>query len=313
MSSSTKNQTQRPTKMTPTQGFVFGGISCMTAALVTNPVDVIKTRLQLQGQLAAAHDAPKYNGFLRGMLTIVTEEGPRGLYKGISASLLREGTYSTLRMGLYQPIKDALKTPGETHELLWKKVVAAASSGAIGSAITNPVDLIKIRMQARGDQQVPYKNIIDAFRTIARNEGLGGLYKGVGPNVQRAAVLTASQLPSYDHSKKVLIGSGLVQEGIVAHVICSMFAGLVAATFTSPFDLVKSRYMNQRKASGPSGTPGAILYKSPLDCFVKTVQNEGVRGLFKGWLPNWMRIGPHTIVTFMVMEQLRRLVGVEPI
>jgi hypothetical protein len=87
-----------------------------------------------------------------------------------------------------------------------------------------------------------------------------------------------------------------------------MFAGLVCATTTSPIDLVKSRYMNQ-----PFDKGKGLRYSSTLDCFRKTVQAEGFLALFKGWLPQWLRIGPHTIITFVVLEQLRRLAGLRPV
>mmetsp|Transcript_16291 Transcript_16291/g.25452 ORF Transcript_16291/g.25452 Transcript_16291/m.25452 type:complete len:123 (-) Transcript_16291:107-475(-) len=91
--------------------FLFGGISCMTAACVTNPIDVIKTRLQIQGELSQqkmfATDR-KYKGSLRGTIHIINTEGMVGLYKGIQASLLREAVYSTLRIGGYDIMKTIL-------------------------------------------------------------------------------------------------------------------------------------------------------------------------------------------------------------
>ena len=86
-------------------------------------------------------------------------------------------------------------------------------------------------------------------------------------------------------------------------------AGFVCATTTSPVDLVKARYMNQKFDVFGKGA----LYNSMWDCLSKTIANEGFRGLYKGWLPNWLRIGPHTIITFVVLEQLRRIAGIAPV
>jgi solute carrier family 25 protein 14/30 len=87
-------------------------------------------------------------------------------------------------------------------------------------------------------------------------------------------------------------------------------SGLVCATATSPVDVIKSRYMQQQF----SPTTGrGLVYSTPLNCFTQTISREGYQSLFKGWLPNWLRIGPHTIVTFVVYEQLRRLAGYSPI
>eukprot|EP01103_Thecamoeba_quadrilineata_P003055 TRINITY_DN12887_c0_g1_i1.p1 TRINITY_DN12887_c0_g1~~TRINITY_DN12887_c0_g1_i1.p1 ORF type:complete len:318 (+),score=60.48 TRINITY_DN12887_c0_g1_i1:31-984(+) len=300
--------------------FVGGGLSCMTAACFTNPVDVIKTRLQIQGELSTSGVDKDYKGFTRGLLRIVRDESLLGLYKGLVPSLLREGTYSTLRMGGYEIVRDFLArhssrgagtNTGTTP--LWQKILAGMISGALGAAIANPTDLVKVRLQAEGrlspGQTKRYKGTVDAFKKITQQEGLKGLYKGVGPTTQRAALLTASQLSSYDHFKHLLIRHTGLHEGIVAHFFSSIAAGFVAALVTSPVDTVKTRIMNQPIDKNGKG----ILYSSTSDCFKKTITAEGLLGLYKGFVPNWMRIGPHTIVTFIVFEQFRKAVGLSPV
>jgi len=83
-----------------------------------------------------------------------------------------------------------------------------------------------------------------------------------------------------------------------------MIAGFIAAVVTSPVDVIKTRIMNQR---------GQQRYTSTLDCAIKTLRTEGPLGLYKGFVPNWLRIGPHTVVTFIMFEQLRRLAGIRPV
>ncbi|KAL6080591.1 Mitochondrial carrier [Balamuthia mandrillaris] len=292
--------------------FVLGGSSCSAAACVTNPVDVVKTRLQLQGELVRKQQLNaehiKYKGFLRGGLQVWKEEGLRGLYKGLTASVLREASYSTIRrMGGYDVMKELLGAHDPKTVPLWKKIAAGGTSGAVGAAIANPTDLVKVRFQAEGANTKPrYRNVFQAFVHIWRHEqGLKGLYKGVGPTTKRAALLTAAQLASYDHSKHFFLNMGLMEDGPMAHFSASMVAGLMAAIVTSPVDVVKTRIMNQ--------SAGSNLYSSSWDCVMKTIKAEGLMGLYKGFIPNWMRIGPHTIVTFLVYEQLRRLCGLRPV
>ncbi|EGG17660.1 mitochondrial substrate carrier family protein [Cavenderia fasciculata] len=300
--------------------FLYGGLSCMAAACVTNPIDVIKTRLQLQGELIAkgniasaaaggeATAAMHYKGFTRGTIQIIKDEGIIALYKGLSPSLLREASYSTIRMGGYDLIKNNFVDQQTGNITLLSKIISGAISGSVGACIANPSDLIKVRMQAKSGQH-RYTSISTAFISIVREEGWRGLYKGTVPTTQRAALLTASQLSSYDHIKHTLIDAGYAKEGFLAHTISSIGAGLVAATFTSPVDLVKTRIMNQPVDSRGVGT----LYTSTLDCFTKTFKAEGPLGLYKGFIPNWLRIGPHSLVTFIVYEQLRKIGGINPI
>ena len=223
---------------------------------------------------------------------------------------MREGSYSTIRLGAYEPLKTKLGATDPAHTPLWKKITAGAISGTIGSAIATPTDLVKVRFQATGPGQSPrYRHVFHAFYAIAREEGIPALWTGVGPTVLRAAILTATQIPSYDHTKHTLLNVGLLQEGIALHIVSSLVAGFMTALTTSPVDVVKTRVMNQHKDA--AGNPA--LYRNALDCIVKIVSHEGLLGLYKGFIPNWMRIGPHTVVTFFVFEQLRKVVGMQPV
>jgi hypothetical protein len=112
--------------------------------------------------------------------------------------------------------------PGPGTTPLWKKIVAGATAGALGSGIANPTDLVKVRMQAQGAGATTahhYSSVWRAFGEIYRAEGVRGLYKGVGPTTQRATLLTASQLASYDHIKHSLLSWSWLpfHEGIVTH------------------------------------------------------------------------------------------------
>eukprot|EP01127_Copromyxa_protea_P004380 TRINITY_DN14243_c0_g1_i1.p1 TRINITY_DN14243_c0_g1~~TRINITY_DN14243_c0_g1_i1.p1 ORF type:complete len:296 (-),score=55.93 TRINITY_DN14243_c0_g1_i1:17-904(-) len=286
--------------------FIFGGFSCQVAAFFTNPIDTTKIRLQLQGELSSTSGAPKYKGFFHGAWVIAREEGIgfRGLQRGLGASLLREGTYSSLRMGGYDVMKNLLQTQDPTNTPFWKKLVAGGSAGMFGAAIANPTDLVKVRMQAENSERV-YRNCFHGFYDIYKTEGIRGLYKGVGPTTQRAILLTAAQLATYDEIKNGIKKVGLINEGIALHFLCATFSGLASALVTSPVDLIKTRIMNQEA--------GNLKYRNSFDCLVKTMRAEGPLGLYKGFFPNWIRIGPHTVITFMVNEQLRKMAGLRAV
>eukprot|EP00929_Paragymnodinium_shiwhaense_P005574 TRINITY_DN10773_c0_g2_i2.p1 TRINITY_DN10773_c0_g2~~TRINITY_DN10773_c0_g2_i2.p1 ORF type:complete len:1052 (-),score=153.95 TRINITY_DN10773_c0_g2_i2:687-3842(-) len=287
------------------EGVALAGISNATAAAVTNPVDVVKVRMQMAGVGSAeAHLGPA-----AAAQKIMQAEGVTGFYNGLTASLIRELSYSGIRMGLYEPTKELLGATDPAHTPLHLKVAAGALTGTIGSMLANPFDLIKVRMQKPrpAGGAAPYSSIRHALVEIAREgNGITGLWRGSAPTVQRAALLTASQVPSYDHTKHTLLNTGVLREGYVCHFFSSMVAGVVAAAVTSPIDLVKSRVMIQpidpRTGKGTS-------YSGVVDCLCKIAKSEGAMSLFKGFHGQWLRIGPHTTVSLMVFEQLRRLVG----
>ncbi|KAI9992456.1 hypothetical protein PInf_017867 [Phytophthora infestans] len=291
---------------------LLGGIANTISAAATNPIDVIKVRLQLQAlessavmssaAVAAGTVAPtRYLGFGHGLQTIVQEEGWYGLAKGWKASLIREFTYSGIRFGMYDQVKEFYEdqifhtSPAEQRRTpLYIKLLSGATSGGIGSALVNPMDLVKVRMQADRTGTRYHNSFIFACRKIFQDEGLiQGFYRGVAPTTFRAMVLTAAQLPSYDHMKETLLHHTPLEEGVAVHMICSMFAGLTAATASSPLDVMKTQIMNETNLGGRN-----VLGRA----FMGVFRTEGIPGFFKGWLANWFRLGPHTIISLMAYE-----------
>ncbi|TYZ66826.1 hypothetical protein PybrP1_006771 [[Pythium] brassicae (nom. inval.)] len=319
---------------------VLGGIANTIACAVTHPIDTIKVRLQLQSLVASPMAVPtfatsssiagsaavlptRYLGFRHGLLTILREEGfVNGWYKGVQASLIREASYSSLRFGLYDVVKEIYEDkvfPNSGPSIggttpLYIKLLAGATSGAVGSALASPMDLVKVRMQSDRTGERYGNRFLFACKDIYQHDGLiKGFYRGVGPTTFRAMALTAAQLPSYDHMKVVLLQSPSFEEGFTVHMIASMFAGLMAATASSPLDVIKTKIMNECSKTAVSPDDFRASKQLMRKAFVDVMRQDGLRGFFKGWLPNWMRLGPHTIITLMVYEELRAMMGLKPV
>merc|ERR1719191_2306596 len=95
----------------------------------------------------ASGETPRHRGVFNAATSLFRDEGLAGLYRGIGASLCRELSYSGIRMGLYEPAKEMLGATDPAHTALHLKVAAGATTGAAGSILANPFDLIKVRMQ----------------------------------------------------------------------------------------------------------------------------------------------------------------------
>jgi hypothetical protein len=161
-------------------------------------------------------------------------------------------------------------------------------------------------MTLKPGQAPRYRGLFHAFSDIIRTEGVLGLWKGAGPTCSRAAVLAASELATYDEIKHQLTTPDNwfpdLPEGPILHVSTGVCAGFVSAVCSSPFDVVKSRVMNQAVGADGKG----LKYSGMLDCFRKSIAAEGPFCLWKGFWPNFGRIGPRVTVIFVVMEQLRK-------
>ncbi|PRP80789.1 solute carrier family 25, member 27-like [Planoprotostelium fungivorum] len=293
---------------------IAGGLSNMALSLLLNPMDVIKVRLQTQSQLQSAgtslYSNMKYTGFYQAGSLIYREEGyVRGLMRGVAPSMMRDASYSSLRMGLYDLFKAQLAHEGAGKEdiYLWQKIVAGMCSGALGAVIATPTDLVKIRYQMAPGPNSPTRGVIGTFVDIGRTGGIQSLWKGGGPTVVRASVLTASQMSSYDQTKRFLIHSGHFIDGTSTHVIASIVSGLITTTCVNPADVIKTRIMSDAQKGGTKKQ----MYRGSVDCLVKTIRNEGWLSLMKGWTPNYMRLGPLFLVSLPLSEFIRTSLGAD--
>ncbi|KAJ3027945.1 UNVERIFIED_CONTAM: hypothetical protein HDU68_002801 [Siphonaria sp. JEL0065] len=311
-------------------GLLCGGLANLVPSVLTNPFDSIKIRLQCQPVPTSGYDR-YYKSFSHAARTIFREEGWRGLIiPGMVATCLRELSYSSLRFGLYQPVKFTLhrlfldenggqntNTVAKGSEPFAIKVIAAVSIGCIGSAVANPTDLVKIRLQREfghvnkegiltsGLQKgspPSYNNTFHAFYKIVQTETFWGLYKGVQATALRASLVTGAQLSTYDETKYLLKKYGIMEEGIPLHIVGSITAGLAATTAGAPADIIKTRLLSQ-KQDVVGGYTGIV------DCFAKIVKAEGPMALFRGWVPSYCRIAPHFIISLPLYEQLRKGFG----
>ncbi|KAJ8747691.1 hypothetical protein K2173_013142 [Erythroxylum novogranatense] len=282
--------------------FLCSAFAACFAEFCTIPLDTAKVRLQLQSKIANGDgwSPPKYRGLLGTVATIAREEGLSALWKGITAGLHRQFLYGGLRIGLYGPVKTLLVGSDFVGDIpLYQKILAALLTGALAIVVANPTDLVKVRLQAEGKLSagVPrrYTGALDAYITITRQEGLGALWTGLGPNIARNAIINAAELASYDQVKQTILQIPGFMDNIFTHLLAGLGAGFFAVCIGSPIDVVKSRMM------------GDSSYKNTMDCFIKTLKNEGFFAFYKGFLPNFTRMGSWNVIMFLTLEQVKKI------
>ncbi|ALC45059.1 Bmcp [Drosophila busckii] len=295
--------------------FVYGGMASITAEFGTFPIDTTKTRLQIQGQkIDQTFSKLRYTGMTDAFVKISKEEGLRALYSGIWPAVLRQATYGTIKFGTYYTLKKlanerGLLTDSDGSERVWSNILCAAGAGAISSAIANPTDVLKVRMQVHG-KGTDQMGLMGCFKEIYKFEGMRGLWRGVGPTAQRAVVIASVELPVYDFCKLQLMSA--FGDHVANHFISSFIASLGSAVASTPIDVIRTRLMNQRHVTVLNGgitaaaAPTPKLYSGSIDCAVQTIRNEGVLALYKGFIPTWVRMGPWNIIFFITYEQLKK-------
>eukprot|EP00276_Gloeochaete_wittrockiana_P002777 CAMPEP_0184673118 /NCGR_PEP_ID=MMETSP0308-20130426/86504_1 /TAXON_ID=38269 /ORGANISM="Gloeochaete witrockiana, Strain SAG 46.84" /LENGTH=550 /DNA_ID=CAMNT_0027120573 /DNA_START=366 /DNA_END=2019 /DNA_ORIENTATION=+ len=290
------------------QGFMFGSIAPVMAAVFTNPFDVAKVRIQLQGELLKKGAPKVYSGSWDCIVKTFQHEGIRGLEKGLSTAVLREGSKNLFRLGMYDPIIERIHSSEEGPAPFWKRMIAGAISGSAGAISCNPFEIIKTRMQSKASARIAtghqhgYSGVIDGFRALLRDEGVRGLYKGVSTSVLRSAIGTGINLAAYTAIREHVLRRDLMRDSPLLDVSCSVLSSLITAIAINPVDVVRTRLYNQ-----PYGANGrGLVYRSGVDAAAKILRTEGFHGFFKGFVSSFLRLGPHFVLTFVFLEQMRR-------
>ncbi|XP_037956896.1 mitochondrial dicarboxylate carrier-like [Teleopsis dalmanni] len=267
----------------------FGGLSAAAAAFFTHPLDLIKVVLQTQQHKTSVFEVTK---------KITAEHGFFSLYNGISASVLRQLTYSTARFGIYEAGKNYIST-----STFAGKVELAIISGTVGGFIGAPFDLVNVRMQ--NDVKLPpeerrnYKNAVDGLFKVYKTEGIKNMFTGAELATVRGVLVTVGQIAFYDQVKSTLLETAYFEDDLKTYLVSSLAAAIISTTLTQPMDVLKTRAMNAK--------PGE--YKNTMDIVLHTAK-LGPLGFFKGYLPAFVRIGPHTILTFVILEQMTHHFGI---
>ncbi|EHH49562.1 hypothetical protein EGM_00242 [Macaca fascicularis] len=251
----------------PAVDLVLGASACCLACVFTNPLEVVKTRLQLQGELQARGTYPQpYRGFMASVAAVARADGLWGLQKGLAAGLL------------YQGLMNGIKTQ------LQAQTVAAMAVG----------------------HQHNHQTVLGALETIWRQQGLLGLWQGVGGAVPRVMVGSAAQLATFTSAKAwVQKQQWLPEDSWLVALAGGMISSIAVVVAMTPFDVVSTRLYNQPVDRAGRGQ----LYGGLTDCMVKIWRQEGPLALYKGLAPAYLRLGPHTILSMLFWDELRKLAG----
>ncbi|GAB5581414.1 mitochondrial uncoupling protein 3 [Prionailurus iriomotensis] len=311
----------------------FGGLASCGAACCTHPLDLLKVHLQTQQEVKLR---------MTGMaLQVVRSDGVLALYNGLSASLCRQWlgqrnhgaqgrqlpdgtgcrgigcalpptglktllyrmTYSLTRFAIYESVRDHVTTGSQGPLPFYKKVLLGSISGCIGGFVGTPADMVNVRMQndvkLEPSQRRNYAHALDGLYRVAREEGLKKLFSGASMAASRGMFVTVGQLSCYDQAKQLVLSTGYLADNIFTHFVASFIAGGCATVLCQPLDVLKTRLMNSKGE-----------YKGVFHCAVETAK-LGPLAFYKGLVPAGIRLMPHTVLTFVFLEQLRKHFGLK--
>lgn len=293
--------------------FLIAGMSAVGSICFTNPIDVVKTRMTLQGQGGTT----AYPNVFSALVRIGREEGLAGLQRGLPASCLWQFSNVSVRFGVYSVAKSKAGVDEASPFAKWLASLGLAGlSGGLAALASNPFFILKTRFQAQGgaaigDQHALSGGLVGTFMDIGRTDGPSGYMRGISAFAPRVIVASAVQLSTYDLVKEGLRSRfDALREGLPLVVASSFVTGLAVVAAMQPFDFAATRLVNSRTAAELStggGKGGGAQYTGPLDVLRQTIRSEGILGVYRGSVANYLRFGPYCVLVFVFVEQGRVL------
>lgn len=289
------------------QHITAGGIAGACEALVCQPLDTIKVRMQLSRSARRAGVKPR--GVFATGAYIVRRETPLALYKGLGAVLSGIVPKMAIRFASFEAYKGWLadKKTGKTSTGgIFLAGLAAGTTEAV--AVVTPMEVVKIRLQAQQHSLADpldtprYRNAGHAVYTIIREEGFSALYRGVSLTALRQATNQGANFTAYQEIKKLAHHwqPELKELPSYQHMIIGLISGAMGPFSNAPIDTIKTRL---QKASAPTGT-------SALHRIIAIAQDmwkvEGFRSFYKGITPRVLRVAPGQAIVFAVYERVSR-------
>uniref|UniRef100_A0A9I9CD09 Folate transporter 1, chloroplastic n=1 Tax=Cucumis melo TaxID=3656 RepID=A0A9I9CD09_CUCME len=271
-----------------------GALAGFATVAAMHPLDVVRTRFQVYD--GRGSNLPTYKNTVNAILTITRMEivmlplfqGLRGLYAGFYPAVLGYGR-----------AKQRYSDSGKKDLSPSLHLASAAEAGALVCFCTNPVWLVKTRMQLQSPlhQAQPYSGLYDAFRTILREEGFAALYKGIVPGLMLQVSHGAIQFTVYEELRKIIANSRSKGTRVDAqssgellnsgdYAVLGGTSKIAAMLLTYPF----------QQRPGHDGIP---RYMDSFHVLKETARFEGIRGFYRGITPNLLKNVPAASITFI--------------
>jgi solute carrier family 25 2-oxodicarboxylate transporter 21 len=283
--------------------FAAGAIAGVSEILVMYPLDVVKTRVQLQTKAAAGAEA--YNGMLDCFRKIIKTEGASRLYRGITAPILMEAPKRATKFAANDEwgkvYRKMFGVPQMTQGL---SVLTGATAGATESFVVVPFELVKIRLQDKASAG-KYNGMVDCVVKTVRAEGPLALYQGLESTMWRHILWNAGYFGCIFQVRQLMPKADTKSGKMTNDLISGAVGGTVGTILNTPLDVVKSRIQNTPRV------PGQIpKYNWAFPAVLTVAKEEGFAALYKGFLPKVLRLGPGggilLVVFTTVMDTFRK-------
>ncbi|KAK3984151.1 mitochondrial thiamine pyrophosphate carrier 1 [Cladorrhinum sp. PSN332] len=289
-----------------------GATAGLISRFIIAPLDVVKIRLQLQTHSLSdplthrdLRGGPIYKGTLPTIRHILRSEGITGLWKGNVPAELLYVAHNAVQFATYRHATLLLhSTFGEsTIPASAESFIAGAVAGGTATVATYPLDLLRTRFAAQGNDRV-YTNLREAILRIGREEGFQGFFRGLGPGLAQIVPFMGVFFAVYETLRPQL--SQLELPFSTGGALAGTIASVTAKSATFPLDLVRKRIQVQGPTRNKYVHKNIPEYKGTVSTARSIVHKEGFRGLYRGLTVSLVKAAPASAVTMWTYERALR-------
>ncbi|XP_011642138.1 calcium-binding mitochondrial carrier protein Aralar1 isoform X5 [Pogonomyrmex barbatus] len=249
--------------------FVLGSIGGAVGATTVYPIDLVKTRMQNQRAGSFIGELMYRNSF-DCFKKVIRHEGFFGLYRGLMPQLMGVAPEKAIKLTVNDFVRDKFMDKNGNLPL-YGEIISGGCAGASQVIFTNPLEIVKIRLQVAGE--IAGGSKVKAW-TVVKELGLFGLYKGARACFLRDIPFSAIYFPMYANTKVRLADEGGYNTPL-SLLASGAIAGVPAAALVTPADVIKTRLQVIARE-------GQTTYTGLLDCARKIYKEEGARAFWKG-------------------------------
>eukprot|EP00250_Pteridium_aquilinum_P008690 c18137_g1_i1 orf=439-1545(+) len=278
-----------------------GGVAGAVSKTCTAPL----ARLTILSQVEGMHSkggALSRPSMAREAYRIATEEGFRAFWKGNGVTIVHRLPYSAISFYAYERYKRALMfTDGSDQKQLGmgERLLAGGAAGITAASLTYPLDLVRTRLSAQRNEKY-YTGITHTLLTIYRDEGPWGLYKGLGATLLGVGPNIAMNFAVYETLKSAWAERSSEPPGPWSGFAFGSVAGIASSSVTFPFDLVRRRMQLEGAHGKAEGERRSVLRR-----FIQISKTQGWRGLYRGIVPEYLKVVPSVGIVFMTYEFIK--------
>lgn len=301
-----------------TYNFACGSVAGAIGATVVYPIDLVKTRMQNQrsGKIVqAAHAGERilYRNSIDCFKKVIAGEGVVGLYRGLLPQLVGVAPEKAIKLTVNDLVRGLLRDK-QSHQIsLASEIISGGSAGASQVIFTNPLEIVKIRLQIQGELAKLNPGHVNVGAVyIVKELGLKGLYKGAAACLLRDIPFSAIYFTAYSHLKTDFFNEGKIMSdghkkklSPLELLSAGAIAGMPASYLATPADVIKTRLQVIPR-------PGQQTYSGIMDAARKIRAQEGFTAFFKGGPARVFRSSPQFGVTLLSYELIQRYLPVNP-